>query len=52
MNKQEDNLTAGEFVTATVAAVLLIVGAAIAGAKLMATNRQSSAPYRRNSIGG
>lgn len=32
MNKQEDNLTAGEFVTATVAAVLLIVGAAIAGA--------------------
>ena len=32
MNKREDNLTAGEFVTATVAAVLLIVGAAIAGA--------------------
>ena len=32
MNKQEDNLTAGEFVTATIAAVLLIVGAAIAGA--------------------
>jgi hypothetical protein len=32
MKTQEDNLTAGEFVTATVAAVWLIVGAAIAGA--------------------
>lgn len=32
MNKQEDNLTAGEFVTATVAAVWLIVGAVVAGA--------------------
>lgn len=32
MNKQEDNLTAGEFVTATVAAVWLLIGAVVAGA--------------------